>query len=110
MAPASAHEPDAGLMATLEERWPDWRRRAGGMALALLLELGLLLLLLTLGHSIAGPPGEPEALTTVDFPPDAPPAAEPRPTPDEARPSALPPVARPRPETAAPPIPQPIPT
>ena len=54
---AFADPPETGFrarVAAFDERWPGLRRRAGGIGLALLLELGLLLLLLTLGQGIIG--------------------------------------------------------
>src|SRR5688500_8221839 len=101
--------PPPSWFATLDDRWPDWRRRVGGMALALLLEIGLLLLLLTLGTSLTEPEGGGEALTTVDFAPDAPEPDMPQPAAEEQRPSALPPVQAPRPDNPAPPVPTPVP-
>lgn len=98
----------AHWQAAFDDRWPDWRRRAGSLALALLLEVGLLLVLLTLGTSLSGPEGRGAALTTVEFAPDAP---EPD-TPEAAREDALPralPAQAPRPDTPAPPVPAPVP-
>lgn len=109
MARASLTDPSPNWISALDDRWPEWRRRAGGMALALALETGLLLLLLTLGHSTMGRSDGAEALTTVDLAPDTPPADAPQPAPQDVPPSALPPLSTPRPESAAPPLPQPLP-
>jgi periplasmic protein TonB len=96
-------------LATIDERWPGARRRAAGIGLAVLLELGLLALLLTLGQSLSPPRSAGESLTTVDFAPDAP-RPEPARVPEQpARPSALPPVERSLPDVA-PPVPEPVPT
>ena len=94
--------------AGLDERWPDWRRRVGGMALALALEVGLLLLLLTLGTNVAGVREAAESLTTIDFSPEPPPEA-PQPKQEEM-PTALPRATRaPRQDLPTPPQPMPTP-
>ena len=81
---AAADSPDTGpWLAAFDERWPGLRRRAAGIALALLLEVGLLLLLLTLGRSAMGDREAADSLTTVDFAPE-PPAPDAPPEPDEA--------------------------
>ncbi|MCT2557445.1 hypothetical protein N0B51_00475 [Tsuneonella sp. YG55] len=88
---------------------PDWPRRAGSMGLALLLEAGLLLLLLTLGKGITGPRAPAEALTTIDFAPDQPtPETPEEPQKDAAAPTALP-RAQPTPEPDRPTPPVPLP-
>ena len=110
---AFADPPETGFrarVAAFDERWPGLRRRAGGIGLALLLELGLLLLLLTLGQGIIGSKENIDTLTTVDFAPepkvdDAP--IEPQ---QEAKATALPrsePI--PRPDVPTPPLPVPPP-
>ena len=99
----------------VDERWPGARRRAGGLALALALEVALFLALLTLG--VIAPPEkkDPVALTTVDFAPEPQPSEE-APEPDRpAKPSALPrpaPAPAPQPDQPreiTPPIPLPPP-
>jgi protein TonB len=95
------------MLADFDARWPDARRRAGGLALALLIEAALFLALLTLG--VAGKRERTEALTTVEFAPEK----QPEPAPDvpekEAKASALPrAVPKPRPDQPTPPQP-PIP-
>lgn len=108
---AAADSPDTGTwLAAFDERWPGLRRRAAGIALALLLEVGLLLLLLTLGRSAMGDREAADSLTTVDFAPE-PPAPDAPPEPDEAAaPSALPrPQPQPQPDVPTPPVPPPPP-
>lgn len=105
----------SAAIAALDARWPGLRRRAAGIGLALLLEIGLILLLLTLGTGITGNREAADTLTTVDFtedPPapdtpvieekDAVPTALPR-----TRPSPTPEV--PTPDQPAPPVPMPPP-
>ena len=100
-------------LARVDGRWPDVRRRAGGLALALLIEAVLFLALLTLG--VAGKREGTEALTTVEFAPEPEPEAAPAQPEKAAKPSALPrasPAPPPRPEeprTAALPFPMPPP-
>lgn len=98
--------PLADPWAALDERWPDWRRRVGGLALALLLEGGLLLLLLTLGYSTIGSRDAPEALTTVSFD-EEPPAPDAPTEPEEAQ---APPTALPRAVPTPPPPDRPMPS
>ena len=108
---AAADSPDTGpWLAAFDELWPGLRRRAAGIALALLLEVGLLLLLLTLGRSAMGDREAADSLTTVDFAPE-PPAPDAPPEPDEAAaPSALPrPQPQPQPDVPTPPVPPPPP-
>lgn len=109
-APAPGHDQRfaARWTAAIDDRWPDARRRAGGLALALALEAALLLVLLTLGASppVERTPGE--TLTTVDFTPAAvpePTSAEPE-SPASKTPSAQPAPAEPHSE-APPPSDQP---
>lgn len=97
----------AHAVAAIDDRWPGLRRRAGGVSLALLLEAGLILLLLTLGRGIVGNQEAADALTTVDFSPEPPPASEPD-EQAEAQPRALPPVARPEPQPDVPTPPVPV--
>ncbi|MGN3974287.1 hypothetical protein [Tsuneonella sp. SYSU-LHT278] len=77
------------------------------MAIALILEAGLLMLLLTLGHGITGSRQSNEALTTIEFASDPPRPDSPAAPPEEsAIPTALPrtqPV--PEPDSPAPPLP-----
>lgn len=94
--------------AKFDERWPGLRRRAAGVAFALALEAGLILLLLTLGRSAAGVREAAEALTTVDFAPEPEPSAAPEPEQEEQA-SALP-RAAPAPLPEQQPPPQPLPT
>lgn len=98
----------ARSVAAFDERWPGLRRRAAGVALALVLEAGLILLLLTLGRSAAGVREAAEALTTVDFAPEPEPSAAPEPE-REVQASALPRAVPSRPPDQ-PPAPQPMPT
>jgi periplasmic protein TonB len=109
---AFADPPSSGTrLAAFDERWPGLRRRAAGVGLALLLELGLLLLLLTLGQSVAGRRDVADTLTTVDLAEEPPPAETP-PEPDAAQavPSALPrPRPEPQPVLPTPPVPMPPP-
>ncbi|MXO75085.1 hypothetical protein GRI40_07640 [Altererythrobacter aerius] len=108
----------ADHLARFDVRWPGVRRRAGGMALALALECGLLLLLLTLGHSVAGDDDGRDTLTTVSFAPEAVPVDRSKPQPQpaeeaESLSSALPPApAMPQrpPPLLAPTFPAPIET
>ncbi len=106
---AFADSPERGLLARIDARWPDVRRRAGGIALALALEAGLLLLLLTLGQGITGTRQSNEALTTVDFAPEqAEPETPEKPQEKQAKPSALPRAQpSPQPDRPTPPIPLP---
>jgi len=97
MLQAQPAEDGARWLAEFDERWPGLRRRAGGLALALLLELGLLMLLLTLGQSVGGGRDGPEALTTVTLSPDAAKTDAPPEPAGDARPRALPPVPAPVP-------------
>lgn len=108
--PSDARLRFADRLAAFDARWPGLRRRAGGLGLALLLEGGLLLLLLTLGYSVTGRTDAPESLTTVDFTPDPVPA-QPEPQPEEdAAPSALRRAApSPLPDQPTPPLPVPVP-
>ena len=108
----------------IEARWPEARRRAGPIALTLLLELILLLVLLSLGTGGGRNQPRGEIVTTFDARPveevkpqqaaakPAAAAAAPRaPTDHIPPPSALPlppPIALPRPPSA-PPIPPPAP-
>jgi len=96
----------------LTTRDSEARRRLGGIALAILAELLLALLLLTLAPTPRGTPeGDDRPLATFDLAPDAPaPAPEPTPQPPapaQARPTAAPlpdapqPVPAPRPATPA---------
>ncbi len=91
------------MLATFDERWPGARRRVGGLALALLVEAGLFLAILTLGQASAGRRDASETLTTVDFAPEQEPAPPP-PEPDAAaKPTALPrAVPAPRPDQPSP--------
>jgi protein TonB len=97
----------------LDDRWPGGRRRAGGFALALLIEAGLFLAILTLGQTDASKRRPGESLTTVDFAPDEAPETTPSPTPEKAPKTALPRAApAPRPDQPAPramPFPMPPP-
>lgn len=104
-----ADSPEPGLLAGIDTRWPDWRRRVGGIALALALEVGLLLLLLTLGQGITGSRESKDALTTVDFAPERPePETPERQQQKQITPTALPrPQPSPQPDRPAPPIPLP---
>jgi protein TonB len=77
------------------------------MALALGLEAGLLLLLLTLGQNAVGVREAADSLTTVDFAPEPQPADEPKPERAE-QPTALP-RAVPAPQLERPTVPQPMP-
>lgn len=83
----------AAQIAAIDDRWPGGRRRAGGLALALLLEGGLLLLLLTLGRSPEMIAEMSEALTTFSVAPDSPPAPEPESASEAPAPSAEPAAA-----------------
>ena len=114
-APASPSDRPrmAQLVAAFDERWPGARRRAAGLALALLVEAGLFLAILTLGQSNGSERDAGETLTTVDFTPEpepVPPAPEPE---KAAKPTALPrPVPAPRPDQPSPktpPFPMPSP-
>ena len=100
-------------LAALDDRWPGGRQRAIGFVLALLIEAGLFLAILTLGQADASKRRPGEALTTVDFAPDKAPEATPSPTPDKAPKAALPRAApAPRPDHPAPramPFPMPPP-
>jgi protein TonB len=103
----------ARQLTAIDDRWPGGRRRAGGLALALLIEAGLFLAILTLGQGVTGNRHAGEALTTVDFAPDKPPAATP-PAPEKAaRPTALPRAVpsprRDQPAPKTPPFPMPPP-
>ncbi|MGX7953358.1 hypothetical protein ACWPM1_12425 [Tsuneonella sp. HG249] len=99
----------ARWLASLEARWPGWRRRAFGLALAVVLEVGLFLLLLTLGTNFVGVREAAESLTTVDFAPEPQPSEAPRKETDE-QPTALPRTnAAPRPDQPVPPQPMPSP-
>lgn len=110
-APYAARDRFAERIASFDERWPEWRRRAGGLGLALVLEGGLLLLLLTLGYSVTGSKDAPEALTTVSFEQEPPqPDTPPDPEEEEAAPTALPRTApAPSPDQPTPPLPVPVP-
>jgi protein TonB len=91
------------MLVAFDARWPSARRRAVGITLALLIEAGLFLAILTLGGTGKQDPKPGESLTTVDFAP-APKPDEPQPKPDDtAQPRALPPV-RPPPTAPQPPI------
>lgn len=95
----------AGALRAADVRWPDWRRKTAGLALALLLEAGLFLLLFTLGTNAAGVREAAESLTTIDFAPDPPPADAPQPKQAE-RATALPrTAAAPLPDSPVPPQP-----
>ena len=102
-------------LAAIDDRWPGGRRRAAGLALALLIEGALFLAILTLGQTGAGNRPAGESLTTVDFAPDQEPdTPEPESKPEKAaRPTALPravPSPRPdQPAVRAMPIPMPPP-
>lgn len=72
-----------------------WRRRGGSFALALLLELSLLALLLTLGKGIASKPEKSVAMTTVNFAPEPSPSDSPKTPETQARKSPLLPAAPP---------------
>ncbi|ANY18558.1 hypothetical protein A6F68_00022 [Tsuneonella dongtanensis] len=109
LSPEPEHKSTLALrVAAFDARWPGLRRRAAGIGLALVLEVGLLLLLLTLGTGIAGRREAAETLTTVDFAeeppaPDAPPLPE-----EEAAPTALPrSQPSPQPDLPVPPVPPP---
>lgn len=67
----------AARIEAIDDRWPGGRRRAAGSALALVLEAGLLLLLLTLGRNPGAMAEMSEALTTFSAAPETPPAPEP---------------------------------
>ncbi|WP_095012989.1 hypothetical protein [Tsuneonella mangrovi] len=56
----------AGLLERFDERWPGARRRAGGLGLSLAIELGIILLLLTLGETVHKQANMGEALVTFD--------------------------------------------
>ena len=95
--------------ASFDARWPEWRRRAFGLALALAIEVGLFLLLLTLGTNIAGVREAAESLTTVDFTPEPEPSEAPQEQKDR-QPTALPRTdVAPRPDQPVPPQPMPSP-
>lgn len=113
--PVDANQAHAqGWLAAIEARWPDWRRRAGSLALALAIEAALFLALLTLGQG-ASKKDAADALTTVTFAPEpSPDTPEPEPSAQaNAKPSALPrPAPAPRPDPPAPkapPVPMPPP-
>lgn len=100
-------------LAAIDDRWPGGRRRAGGLALALLIEAALFLAILTLGQTNAGNRQAGDVLTTVDFAPDKTPDAPPPEPEKAAKPTALPRAApSPRTEQSVPramPIPMPPP-
>jgi periplasmic protein TonB len=104
-----SHPPEPGPLARFDTRWPGLRRRAGGIALALALEAGLLMLLLTLGQGITGTRVPNEALTTVDFAREAPaPETPEKPQDERAAPTALPRTQpSPQPDRPTPPLPIP---
>jgi len=79
LLPLSA-APETSLIERLRARFG---RRAVGIAAALALEALILLLLLTLGQTYAGPEESGPALTTFDARPDAPPTEEPEEEPSE---------------------------
>ena len=98
------------MLAAFDQRWPGARRRTAGITLALAIEAGLFLAILTLGGAPEAKRPKNESLTTVDFAP-APKPDEPKPE-ETAKPRALPPVAKPppptpRPRDITPPIPLP---
>lgn len=104
MSQAPPAEDGSTWLSAFDARWPGMRRRAGGLLLAVLLELALLLLLLTLGRSGDAPRGRGDALTTVDLSPETP-AEAPAPRPEQ--------TAQPSPQTATapadlPPRPSPL--
>jgi protein TonB len=104
--PESGRAVAAAWLAGLDERWPGARRRAVGIAVALALEAGMILLLLTLGEKGPGSKRGEEALATFSVAPDEPPAPEPpQPTPKKPMPAA----AQMR-RTEAPALPIPVPT
>lgn len=105
-------------LARVDARWPGLRRRVGGLALALGIELALFLALLTLGPG-AGKREAPAALTTIDFAPEqvapdqppqpeqeAPPTALPRAVP-APQPEVVPVEVQPRPTSEPIPLPPP---
>ena len=98
-----SERPVSDPIARFDARWPGARRRAAGLALALLIEGLLFLAILTLGQGNSGQKKVGEALTTVDFAPEEAPEKEPEKTPPQpdkaAKPTALPrTVPPPRPD------------
>jgi protein TonB len=94
------------------ERWPEVRRRVGGLALALFFESLLVLLLLTLGQSVPKGKSADEALTSFTMEPDR--ADREKPTkPQRDRAATVQAVTqqppRPVPPSAARPVPTPLP-
>ncbi|MFA9200587.1 MAG: hypothetical protein ACEQR8_05290, partial [Cypionkella sp.] len=98
----------ARAVGAFDRRWPGGRRKAGSLALALLLEAGLIALLFTLGRQAAGTREASEALTTVSFAPEPPPAEPTPPAERTSQPTALPRAPTP-PRPALPTPPQPMP-
>ena len=100
-------------LAAIDDRWPGGRRRAVGMALALLIEAALFIAILTLGQGVTGNRQAGEALTTIDFAPDEQPEVTPPEPEKAAKPTALPRAApSPRPDQPVPrtmPFPMPPP-
>ena len=60
----------AGLLERFDERWPGARRRAAGISLSLGLEIGIVLLLLTLGQAVHRQAEMSDKFVSISFAPD----------------------------------------
>lgn len=95
------------LIAAFDARWPEGRRRAGSIGLAVALEVILLLVLLTLGVRSKVEPPRGETITTFDVREQSPRPEEPANQPPAAAPDRPSPLT---PPPQVPPSPSPVQT